>query len=89
MNSQGSAVRVPKTAELVAQLLRQRIVRGDLHEGDTLAPEAALMTEFSVSRPTLREAFRVLESEGLINVHRGSRAGLGSNCRPSTSFPAT
>jgi DNA-binding FadR family transcriptional regulator len=75
MESQGSAVRVPKTAELVAQLLRQRIVRGELHEGDTLPPEAALMTEFSVSRPTLREAFRVLESEGLINVHRGSRGG--------------
>jgi DNA-binding FadR family transcriptional regulator len=75
MDSHGSAVRVPKTAELVAQLLRQRIVRGELSEGETLPPEAGLMAEFRVSRPTLREAFRVLESEGLITVHRGSRGG--------------
>ncbi len=68
-------VRIPKTAELVAQQLRRRIVRGDLAEGDALPPEAQLMSEFGVSRPTLREAFRLLESESLISIHRGSRGG--------------
>src|SRR6185295_8273441 len=68
-------VRVPKTAELVASHLRRQIVRGDLKEGDALPPETALMEHFGVSRPTLREAFRVLESEALISVRRGARGG--------------
>jgi DNA-binding FadR family transcriptional regulator len=75
MNVPPLALRVPKMAELVATELRRRIVSAELHEGDALPPEAALMATFGVSRPTLREAFRVLESEGLIDVHRGSRGG--------------
>ncbi|WP_406443133.1 FadR family transcriptional regulator [Streptomyces sp. NBC_00631] len=68
-------VRVPKMAELVAARLRRMIVRGELAEGDALPSETALMEEFAVSRPTLREAFRVLESESLISVRRGARGG--------------
>ncbi|CAJ63137.1 MULTISPECIES: FadR/GntR family transcriptional regulator [Frankia] len=71
----GQHVRVPKTAELVAAHLRRQIVRGELHEGDALPPEAVLMEQFGVSRPTLREAFRVLESEALISVRRGAHGG--------------
>lgn len=68
-------MRVPKTAELVAAHLRRQIVRGELVEGDALPPEAVLMEQFGVSRPTLREAFRVLESEALISVRRGAHGG--------------
>src|ERR1700680_3463946 len=64
----GQRIRVPKTAELVAAELRRKIVRGELAEGDALPSEAVLMAEFAVSRPTLREAFRVLESESLISI---------------------
>jgi len=71
----GRHVRVPKTAELVAAHLRRQIVRGELVEGDALPPEAVLMEQFGVSRPTLREAFRVLESEALISVRRGAHGG--------------
>lgn len=62
-------------AELVALELRRRIVRGELAEGDALPSEAELMAEFAVSRPTLREAFRVLESESLLSIRRGARGG--------------
>jgi DNA-binding FadR family transcriptional regulator len=74
--SAGSAlVRVPKMAELVAHRLRRQIVSGELLGGAALPPEAALMAQFGVSRPTLREAFRVLEAEGLITVRRGAHGG--------------
>ncbi|TDU01769.1 DNA-binding FadR family transcriptional regulator [Streptomyces sp. 846.5] len=71
----GTRVRVPKMAELVAAQLRRKIIRGELAEGDSLPAESALMLEFAVSRPTLREAFRVLESESLIGIRRGARGG--------------
>ncbi|MCK9921275.1 GntR family transcriptional regulator, partial [Frankia sp. AgPm24] len=45
-NRVGQHVRVPKTAELVAAHLRRQIVRGELHEGDALPPEAVLMEQF-------------------------------------------
>ncbi|HEV7851078.1 MAG TPA: GntR family transcriptional regulator, partial [Mycobacterium sp.] len=69
------AVRSPKTAELVARTLRRMVVEGQLKDGDFLPHEAELITHFQVSRPTLREAVRVLESERLVEVRRGSRTG--------------
>jgi DNA-binding FadR family transcriptional regulator len=68
-------IRVLKTAEVVADHIRQRIIRGELKEGDTLPPEGQLMVSLSISRPTLREAFRILEAKQLISVTRGSRTG--------------
>ena len=70
-----TAVRSPKTAELVAGTLRRMVVEGQLKDGDFLPNEAELMAHFGVSRPTLREAVRVLESERLVEVRRGSRTG--------------
>jgi DNA-binding FadR family transcriptional regulator len=70
-----SIVRVPKAGELVAAELRRKIITGELEVGEPLPSEATLMAQFGVSRPTLREAFRVLESEQLIRVLRGARGG--------------
>lgn len=86
-NGDRLAIRVPKTAELVASHIRNQIVRGQLHEGDALPPENALMEQFTISRPTLREAFRILESEGLITVRRGARGGARV-MEPSTDATA-
>ncbi|HST64115.1 MAG TPA: FCD domain-containing protein [Mycobacteriales bacterium] len=68
-------VRTPKTAEVLAARLRGRIVRGELRAGSRLPPEAELQQQFGVSRPTLREAFRILEAESLLSVRRGARGG--------------
>jgi DNA-binding FadR family transcriptional regulator len=68
-------VRVPKTSERLASYFRRQIVLGELEQGDALPPETVLMEELDVSRPTLREAYRILESEGLITVRRGVRGG--------------
>ena len=68
-------IHVPKTSEIVADKIRAQIIRGELNEGDSLPPEGQLMESLGISRPTLREAFRILEAEGLISVVRGSRTG--------------
>lgn len=70
-----TAIRTPKTSEVIADQIRAQIIRGDLSQGDTLPPEGQLMASLGISRPTLREAYRILEAEKLITVTRGSRSG--------------
>lgn len=60
---------VPRTGSKHAQVttdLGRRIVLGLYAVDSTLPPEAALLTEFGVSRPVLREAIKTLESKGLL-----------------------
>jgi GntR family transcriptional repressor for pyruvate dehydrogenase complex len=71
----GTSVRSLKTAELVARTLRRMVVDGRLKEGDFLPNEAELTGLFGISRATLREAVRLLESDRLVDVRRGSRTG--------------
>jgi DNA-binding FadR family transcriptional regulator len=68
-------VRIPKAAELVASRVRRAIATGEMKDGDSLPSETELMGKFKVSRPTVREGIRILESEGLIRVSRGARGG--------------
>ena len=75
-HGQSRRVHAPKTAELIADQLRGDIVRGVLKTGDTLPTEVILSKQFGVSRPTLREAIRILENESLIVSRRGSRGGV-------------
>jgi GntR family transcriptional regulator, transcriptional repressor for pyruvate dehydrogenase complex len=70
-----TSLREPKMADRVATVLRRMIIRAEIAEGSMLPPESELMDRFGVSRPTLREAFRVLESESLIRVERGVHGG--------------
>jgi len=60
----------------IADELRQLIMAGELNEGDSLGTELSLIERFGVSRPSLREALRILETEGLISVVRGVLGGV-------------
>jgi GntR family transcriptional repressor for pyruvate dehydrogenase complex len=60
----------------IADELRRLIVAGELSEGDSLGHEPDLVERFGVSRPSLREALRILEAEGLITVVRGVLGGV-------------
>src|SRR5829696_9213425 len=68
-------VRVQRTHEVVAERLRRQIVRGELKIGERLPPEEELTLTFGIARTTLREALRVLESQGLIAIRRGRGGG--------------
>jgi DNA-binding FadR family transcriptional regulator len=65
------------TAELV-----QRIVRGDYPAGSVLPAEHALCATFSVSRTVVREAVKVLQEKGLVQIRQGS----GTTVLPPTSW---
>jgi DNA-binding FadR family transcriptional regulator len=64
-----------KASMAIAAELRGRIARGDLRPGDPLPSENELTEELGFSRPTIREALRILEHDGLIEVKRGVHGG--------------
>lgn len=64
-----------RMAELVASALRERILAGGIGDGSTLPKQEELVAEFGVSHPSVREALRILETEGFITVRRGNRGG--------------
>jgi DNA-binding FadR family transcriptional regulator len=68
-------LRQPRLAEMVAEGLRERIISGELADGSMLPKQDDLLAEFRVSPPSIREALRILETEGLITVQRGNVGG--------------
>ncbi|WP_100011601.1 FadR/GntR family transcriptional regulator [Lentibacillus sediminis] len=64
--------RLNVTDSIVNQI-KELILQGKLKQGDKLPPERELMNKFDVGRPSLREALKVLESQGLIQrLQRGT-----------------
>ncbi|HYH01422.1 MAG TPA: GntR family transcriptional regulator [Terriglobales bacterium] len=62
-----TAIERQSLASAVADKLREKIIRGELHEGEQLRQDA-IAAEFQVSRIPVREALRHLEAEGLITI---------------------
>ena len=63
-------------AEQVVRLLLERIVQSDLEPGASMGTEAELLEQFQVSRPTLRESLRILESQGVLTLRPGPKGGI-------------
>jgi DNA-binding FadR family transcriptional regulator len=70
-----NSIRLPKAADLLAAQIKQEIISGQYPEGAMLPHETEMASQLGVSRPTVREALRVLESEGLISIRAGPRGG--------------
>ena len=63
-------------AEHVAQQLLERIIAAKLKPGSSFATEAELLPQFNVSRPTLRESLKLLESQGVLERRPGPGGGI-------------
>jgi GntR family transcriptional repressor for pyruvate dehydrogenase complex len=70
-----SPVTVGRISEVIIEQIRLLIRQGKLRPGDRLPSERALCGRFGVSRVTVREALRVLEATGLVEIRVGARGG--------------
>ena len=70
-----SRVSVGRISEIIVGQIRLLMRQGQLRPGDRLPPERDLCERFGVSRVTVREALRMLESSGLVEIRVGARGG--------------
>jgi GntR family transcriptional regulator, transcriptional repressor for pyruvate dehydrogenase complex len=68
-----------KLADSVAEQLERLIIEGSYSIGDKLPPERMLADEFGVGRSSMREALRVVESNGLLRTDHGVGVFVISN----------
>lgn len=59
----------------IVEQIQSAILDGNIPAGEKLPPERELVYMFETSRPTLREALRVLEQKGLIEIRLGVKGG--------------
>jgi GntR family transcriptional repressor for pyruvate dehydrogenase complex len=70
-----SRVSIGRISEVIVEQIRLLIRQGQLSAGDRLPSERELCERFGVSRVTVREALRVLEANGLVEIRVGARGG--------------
>jgi GntR family transcriptional regulator, transcriptional repressor for pyruvate dehydrogenase complex len=64
-----------RTFEEVSDKIKSLVIKGILKVGDRLPSEAELARQFSVGRQSVREALRLLELSGFIEIQKGSTGG--------------
>lgn len=68
-------VRTRRTFEEAVTQIAEAVQAGDLRVGDRLPSERTLAAQMQISRPTLREAIRVLVDAGVVDVQSGPGGG--------------
>lgn len=64
-----------RASQRIVEELRQSIRQREITPGERLPAERTLCEQFGVSRVTIREALRVLEASGLVDIRLGSHGG--------------
>lgn len=60
-----------KLPEQIADKLREMIIQEEMKTGSKLPAEAELMVRFGVSRSTVREAVKILQTEHIVDIRQG------------------
>jgi len=68
-------IHVPKSSEVLASQLRVHILDGSIADGAALPAERDLVIQTGLSRGSVREALRILHTEGLITTRPGRLGG--------------
>lgn len=68
-------VNTGRLSEEIVEQIKLAIRTGQLEPGDRLPPERELAARFGVSRVSVRDALRILEAGGLIEIRVGARGG--------------
>ncbi|WP_435769630.1 FadR/GntR family transcriptional regulator [Nocardioides sp. SYSU DS0651] len=71
----GARTREPKAAEVTASRIVDDIIDGRVQVGQKLPTEPEMLDRYAVSRESLREALRLLEIQGIIDIKRGPGGG--------------
>ena len=66
---------VPKSSDVLADTLRERILAGDYPEDTALPSERDLVSHAQISRTSVREALRILEAQGFVRIKTGRAGG--------------
>lgn len=82
-------VELRRAFEEVLRHLELAFADGELAPGDRLPPERELAAHFQVSRTSVREAIRVLETFGVLEVRRGAEHGAVLMREPGNAFATT
>ena len=77
-------VETQRASEAIYRQISEKITKGELQPGDRLPSERAMMDLFQRSRPTIREALRMLERNGLVQIIPGTRGALVTTPGSST-----
>ncbi len=67
-----------KVSTLIVDQIKSHIIKGNLNPGDPLPSERELMSLFNVSRSSLREALKILDTSGFVEISQRKRTRVKS-----------
>ena len=68
-------IKVPKSSDVLAERLKQEILSDAYQPGAALPTERELVSATGLSRGSVREALRILETQGLVHTRAGRYGG--------------
>ncbi|WP_173025513.1 FadR/GntR family transcriptional regulator [Acidovorax sp. SRB_14] len=82
------SVKTKRVSDEIAEQIRRHLASGELEPGDKLPAERELAVHLGVGRNAVREALRLLEMGGIVELRKGTKGGAFV-CAGNTTFLST